>query len=436
MNFFKPLVCFLLFSSKVLAQDTISRILTIPQLFELTIANSQQLAATRANIAINEGKTEIARSQRLPEIVTSADAGYLSTIAILNPDFSWYTNVKTPHFTNNYYLEANQTLYKGGSIGLNIQKSELLERLSSLIYEKDRQDIQLILLEKYLNLFQLYNGSVIYRSNICLARRRLSDMAKLKIQGLVTRNDIIRNELLIADFNLDLDEVENNIDILNKQLQIVLGLPRNIRILPDTTLNGMQPESLTLQEYTAAALLRQPAIKATNVSEQIAGKNVALEKSLRLPEISLYAGDALQRPFLYTLDPLNIYYNAYQTGIKLKYNISSLYHAKDRIKVARLELAQQQTRTIVQQQQTEIEVNTAFIKFREAQQHYLTLTKSLELADDNFRIVEKKYINQLSQITDILDASTAKLSAELRLSNARINIISRWYQLQKAAGNF
>lgn len=418
------------------AQDTTSRIITIPELFSLTEANSKQLEVALRNIEISKGRTDIAKSDRLPEIETSVDAGYLSTIAILNPDFSWHSNVKTPHFTNNYYLEASQIVYKGGYIQQNIAKYKLSEQLAALNFEKDRQEIKLLLLGRYLDLFQLFNGRKIYLKNIELAQKRLYDLQKLKREGLVTQNDVIRSELQIADFKLDLDEIDNNIQIINNDLAITIGISGPVKIIPDTSLVNQPTADRSLADYLASAYALQPAMKAMQVSEKIAAKNVELEKSARLPVLSLYAGNALQRPFLYTLDPLDIYYNSYQAGLKLKYNISSIYHAKDHIRVAKLEYEQQQVKSVNQSQQTEIEVNTAFVKYKEAKEHYVTLTKSLELADDNFRIVEKKYINQLAQITDMLDASTAKLSAELRLSNARIGIISQWYRLQKSAGNF
>jgi outer membrane protein len=428
-------VIYLIGVFSVSAQDTVSRVIPIDQLFQLTENNSERLKISYQDIGINQGKTDIAKSARLPEISASVDGGYLSTIAILRPDFSWVTNAKTPHFSNNYFVEASETLYKGGAVNLGVSRGRFAEELVRFNYEKDKQNVKLLVLSKYLDLFQLYNQRVIYNSNITLAKRRLRDVEKLREEGLVTGNDVIRSKLQIADFQLDLDHVENGISIINNDLCEVLGLTFT-RIVPDTSiqLTGLPLQSLT--NYKELADRQQPGIKAAGRAEKVAEKNLAIEKTARLPELSIFAGDAMQRPFLYTLEPLNVYFNAYQVGLKVRYNISSIYHAKDRINVAKLQLEQEKTRTIFTRQQAEIEVNTAYTLFIEAQQRYRTLQQNLELANDNFRIVEKKFLNQLSQLTDMLDASTAKLSAELRLNNERINIINQWYRLQKAIGNF
>ncbi|WPU99148.1 TolC family protein [Mucilaginibacter sp. cycad4] len=436
MKYFIIFIIFGFFFQHSSAQDTASRVITIEQLFEMTEVNAKLLSVSHQSIGISGNRIEIAKADRLPEIGASADLGYLSTIAILNPDFSFHSNVTTPHVSNNYFIGASEILSKGGFINHNVQRAKLVEELASLNYEKDKQEIKILLLSKYLELYQFFNGRKIYLKNIQLAQRRLGDLTKLRKQGLVTHNDLIRNQLQIADFKLDLDHIENNIDILNNDLCVVLGISQQTHITPDTTLINNIIAEKTLYDYQQSAYAEQPEMKAAKINEKIGEQTVIMEKSARYPVLSLYAGDALQRPFLLTLEPLDIYYNAYQAGIKLQYNISSIYHAKDKIRQANLELAQQRTRSELQKQQTEIGVNTAYTKFKEAKNDYKTLEISLELADDNFRVVEKKYINQLAQITDILDASTAKLAAELRLSNARINIINQWYRLQKASGNF
>jgi outer membrane protein TolC len=63
-----------------------------------------------------------------------------------------------------------------------------------------------------------------------------------------------------------------------------------------------------------------------------------------------------------------------------------------------------------------------------------TEEKNVELATENYRIVENRYNNQLALLTDMLDASTAKLDAEVRLVNARVNIIYYYYLLKQNSG--
>lgn len=63
------------------------------------------------------------------------------------------------------------------------------------------------------------------------------------------------------------------------------------------------------------------------------------------------------------------------------------------------------------------------------------MKRASELATENYGVIENRYLNDLALITDMLDASNAKLSAELDVANARINVLFNYYRLMKAAGN-
>ena len=59
-----------------------------------------------------------------------------------------------------------------------------------------------------------------------------------------------------------------------------------------------------------------------------------------------------------------------------------------------------------------------------------TQEKSVELADENYDVTGNRYKNGLALLTDMLDASNTKLSADLGLVNARINVIYHYYKMK------
>ena len=54
----------------------------------------------------------------------------------------------------------------------------------------------------------------------------------------------------------------------------------------------------------------------------------------------------------------------------------------------------------------------------------------MKLADENYSITDNRYKNGMALLTDMLDASNMKLSADIGLVNARINVIYNFYKMK------
>ena len=65
-----------------------------------------------------------------------------------------------------------------------------------------------------------------------------------------------------------------------------------------------------------------------------------------------------------------------------------------------------------------MEVRTAFLRHKEALQEVEALKLSVRQAQENYRIMQNRYLNQLAILTDLLDANSVLLNAELQLTNA------------------
>ena len=85
-------------------------------------------------------------------------------------------------------------------------------------------------------------------------------------------------------------------------------------------------------------------------------------------------------------------------------------------------------------QRIRMDVRTAFLRHQEALQRVEALQLSVRQAQENSRIMQNRYLNQLAILTDLLDANSVRLNVELQLVTARTRVIYTYYQLQKACG--
>ncbi len=416
------------------AQDTVYRRMSVEDVFRIAADSNLQLKAARLGIDIARERTEVARTLRNPNLSASVTASYLGDAVVYDKSFGNKVKVSMPHFGNSLSLQASQLLFKGGAISNSIAIATLQEQLATLSYQRNAMDIKLLLAGNYFELYRLYNQRDVYRRNIELARVRIANISRMYKEGMVTRNDIIRNELLITGLQTAVQQIENNIAILTQQLDIALGFTRNTVILPDSTSLLSKDETEGLDKAMETAMISYPDLQSSRLNVKVAEKGVQAARADRLPALSLSAGNSLTRPLTTVSPARDMYSNGWQAGLGLSYNIASLYNAPKNIQLAKIQLEQQRQALNVQEQTVELNVKTAFIKHRESKQVLANAQKSVQLARENFRIVEKKYLNQMAILADLLDATNAKLEAELQQKNAESTIIYTYYQLKRATG--
>ena len=421
------------FSQTIYAQQGQERTITIKELFELTKENHPNLAVSKADITIAKQKVEVAKNAQLPSINTGVQAYYLGDVNIIDKDFSNSTRVEMPHFGNTFSVDASQLIWKGGLVQNSIKAQSLQEELTELNYQANEQSIKLLVLGYYLDLYKLINQKKVYQQNIQLAEQRLDNINKYYNQGMVTRNDVIRGELQLSNLNLALQVIENNRQILNKQLTTALGLADTTEILPDDTLLENMPNVTFLENYRQdvqnhpTVLMTQKAINIYEISEKIT-------KAERLPSLSAFAGNRLARPITTSTPPLDMYTNGWSAGLSLNFNIDALYKTPKKIKQVKFEKDKAIAQANEARQMIDISVNAAYIKYNEALTQNNTLGTNKNLADENYRIMNSKYNNQLAILLDLIDASNQKLDAELQFVNSEINIVYAYYKLLKESG--
>ena len=182
------------------------------------------------------------------------------------------------------------------------------------------------------------------------------------------------------------------------------------------------------------AFSHSPALKQLELGVAMNKHQDKIIRSERLPKVALFAGNKLDGPVVIEVPPLDYNFNYWYVGVGIKYNFSSLYKTNKALKRNKFTIQKSVERYDDAKEQTELAVKAGHIKYMESFVELTTQEKSVELANQNYSVINNRYKNDMALITDMLDASNSKLAAELQLVNAQINTVYNYYKLLYISG--
>lgn len=426
---FHVLMGCLLPSATVHAQNR----MTIDELFSLVETGSKSLQSNKLSIETATKSIEAAKSQRLPEIGASLSVSYNGNVLMTDRDFSNAKGFSQPHLGNSFALEAQQAIYTGGALSAGIKLAELQKQQAQTQVEQTRNDMRILALGQYLDLYKMDNSVKVYKQNIALTEKLIADIKAKQSEGMALKNDVTRYELQLETLRLGLRKIQDQQKIASHQLCHTLGINEQT-ILPDTTLISKTYGREGEQAWQDKATISSPIIKQSIIGTQLAEQQLRLAKSETRPKVGIFAVDNFNGPFIYDIPPIDKNINVWSIGIGVKYSLSSLYKSNKNIRRSEVLLRQSKENQAVAAEQVDNQVQQAHTLYEQAYVNLETQQKSTLLARQNYQVVNDRYLNQLALVTDMIDASNIKINAELQEVDARINIVYAYYKMKYLAG--
>ncbi len=417
--------------------------MTISQLFQKVEDNSKSLRTSLSGVEAAHLGIESAKSKKLPDLDASLSVSYIGNALITDRDFSNVHGLKSPHFGNNFAFQAQQVVYAGGAINAGIKLAELGKQQAEVGVKLTRQQIRFIALGQYLDLYKIDNRIKVYEKNIELTRQLIDDIKEKQTHGMALKNDITRYELQMESLKLGLTALRNNRSILNHQLCNTLGMNQDsqmnqgnqeIQIIPDATIADKTYGKEGEAYWQTAGTLNSPLLEQSSNAIRIAEQKEKIAKSDLLPKVAFVAADNFDGPILFELPPVDKNLNVWYVGVGVKYSLSSLFKSNKRIKQAAVETRQAKEAHAVQAELLNNNVQAAYVQYQQTYVELETQRKSVELAQQNYDVMNARYLSQLALVTDMVDASNLKLNAELSEVDARINIVYAYYRMKYVAG--
>jgi len=434
MNKLVVALCLFLLAAQTLPAQ--NRTLSLEEAVQLGIQNSKELK--RSQYKINEALSRLdqAKDARLPSAKVSFQ--YLHALMLsrlISIPGVTKDPIKLPFDFPAYMgtLSVSEPIFAGNQFKYARQSADLLVQMSRLDADKDKDDITYTVIDAYINYNKILQNQLIVAQNMQDIQEKLDQITKYEGQGLATQNDVLRYSLQKSQMVLTEIELENNRKIANYDMNILLGLPDSTQIL-------LPAPSYKLDEHPVYTELVQQAeanrreLQDLSYQTRMADINVKKIHDQRLPTLSATGGMYYINPTGQVIPTNNNLIAPITLGIGASWDIGTLYTNKNKEREASLQ--RQELNTVKDQTMDDLhkELNKDYIMYQQSLENIKVLQDAVGQAEENERITESKFKNNLVNTTDRIDAQTLLYQTRVNLELAKSDATVAWYNLLKATG--
>ena len=407
----------------------------------LSLADCRRMALEQnekikaAGNAVEKAKLDrqIAFAQYLPKVDGSFTMVHMKNIDILDQEFLGLSLQ-----TRGTYLagiSVTQPLYAGGqitsanrlaSIGQTISEEQQRKVRMQVISDVDNAYYTLIAVRSKVQMLEAYSRQM----------QELYDQVKLSVDvQMATDNDLLRVSTKQNEVDYQLQKARNGEQLCGLALAYVIGADLEHTIIPTDTLFNTplslgEGQGVRLSEDFSTRpdlLLLQQKVKASEVlvkksrsnylpTVALVGRyshydNFRLKGNLNLPNFSPMAiNHTISGGNPVAL--LSVSLPIFHWGAELK-----------KVKKAKLDLSDAKLELQQNERGMSVEVHKAVQNITDGERMVETATVGRQQADENLRVMRKKFDNQMCTMTDLLDAQS-------QWQQARSNLIEAQTQLK------
>lgn len=419
--------CVIMGNLSVFAQD---KPLSIQEAIQLATTQSKEAQAADTKVTGKKLELGVTKNNQLPDASISGQFAFLST-----PDINFQIPMGegggAPNIKANQMMlgmaNVSMPIYAGGKIrnGIHIAETAVEAEQFAALNTKEQLASQAIKL--YVALYKAQQTAKLMEENIKRAEQQVTDFKAMEENGLIARNDLLKSELQLSNYQVALQEANKNVNVVNYQLVTLLQMDENTRF---DQIDFSNENNLLTGDFTAeTALTNRNDLKMLEAQHQIAENQLKISKAGYLPTLAVTGG-------YIAADVKNVISitNALNVGVGLSYDLGSLYKNKKNVNVAKHRIQEVEEQIAIANDRVKVQVQQANENFGLAQQQEKVYAQAVEQAAENYRIVKDKYDNGVADTDDLLEADVQQLQSKINEAVSKANVIEKYYDLLLANG--
>lgn len=405
----------ILFFNAGFAQEQ-QRALSLDECVSMALSYYPSITAARESIASARADKAGSASRFLPTVSLGYNHVWMDEAPSMNVQGMNISTGKDQIET--YSFSATQPItslftvledYKMKDIGVDIAKIK---------DEMAKQDLVLQVKQAYFGLLKANRLRQVASETVNLVQTHVDNSIKFYDAGLIAKNDLLIAEVKLADAKQQLVVAEHALALAQAGLNSLIGLDLNTPVTVVDVEEKRGKIELTEQDLQTLASDNRLEIKEIDQQVKMAQAARGLALSQIFPEAMISAsvshtegstGDPDEKSIM-----LGLSWSFGDWGKRYFAHRAALHTYKGAL--AGRELVKKQV---------ELDVRQSYLAVLEATKSIDVSEKAIEQAEENLRIIQKKYEVQAATSTDVLDAQTA-------LTQAKLNYYSALYDLQLA----
>ena len=338
---------------------------------------------------------------------------------------------KKDRYQWNTYL--TQPIFTGGALTSSYQIAKLGLDMARKNWSKAKQDIVLQVKEAYFTILKVEKIKEVALQAVEQVKSHVDVSQAFFEEEMIPKNDLLEAQVRYAQVKQDLIRADNGVQIAKAYFNTVLRQDVNEPVEVEDIL-GYRPEVFSLEDCLKEGLERRPEIKEANLNLERAQKGVRLAKSRFFPHISVVTnyqrmgdhadlrGNPYEDAENWMVSTL-FSWDVWEWG-KKHYQVSAR-----RAKAAQAEELEKQVGDVIA-----LEVKESYLNLKEAEKNIFVAETAREQAEENFRLNQARYNEQMATTTDVLDAQTLLTEAQNNYYNALSDYHIAKARLQRAIG--
>lgn len=416
------------------------RFLSLFDAIKKALENNPRAKAASFQADESEARIIQARSGLLPQLYLNETYGRttnpmwafgtkLNQEKIAQSDFD-PSRLNDPDAINNFITSVtlDWTLFDGGLTWKSLKQAESDSHASQLMLQRTREEIiaqtgmayfGLLIAEENLNLIRQILETAVSHSN--MVRSRYDN-------GFVVKSDLLRAQVRVSELELELFSAESSLIIAKSMLCNVMGIPAGSSFRTTTPLEIGKEIEEPVELWIQKSLSNRKDLKQLITRESMAKEEVDKSIAGHLPSLHLVGNYEINsEDFSDTADN-------YMVGAMMKLNLFSGERISGKTKEARASLRKVQAIRLELELGIEIQVRQAYYQALSSRKRIKTSQESVAQAEENLRIVRKRYENGLYAIVSLMDAEAALKQARTGNLKALFDYNTASIQLALAAG--